>query len=90
MLHVRSSLIYFINVIITFIIKVVYLPDPLYCPRKCGRRYNGPKRKNTLSNHLKYECGVPRKFLCSLCKKWFTRKECLKKHCLFIHKRILP
>ncbi|KAK7573706.1 hypothetical protein V9T40_010897 [Parthenolecanium corni] len=57
------------------------------CPRNCGRRY---KHKSHLNVHLKYECGVPKRFKCDLCDKAFARKENFKTHMIMKHKRILP
>lgn len=66
------------------------LPNPVYCPRKCGRCYRGAKRKGNLNSHLKYECGVPKKFLCTVCSKRFALKSSLKNHYGLVHSLILP
>jgi len=64
------------------------LPDPLYCPNKCGRCYKGLQRKGNLNRHINNECGVPRKFKCFYCGKRFTQKYHLKQHYGVIHKVI--
>lgn len=56
------------------------------CPRNCGRRY---KHKSHLNVHLKYECGVPKRFKCDVCDKAFARKENFKTHMIMKHKTIL-
>ncbi|XP_065209939.1 zinc finger protein 37-like [Planococcus citri] len=40
--------------------------------RNCGRKY---KHKQHLTFHLKYECGVSKKFKCNLCGKEFAQKS---------------
>lgn len=64
------------------------MPDPVYCPNRCGRCYKGSRRKGNLKRHLSNECGVPRKFQCFYCWKRFAQKYDLKKHCIFVHKII--
>lgn len=39
--------------------------------------------------HLKYECGVERKFECHICHKKFTRKDSIKTHLLIFHRMLL-
>lgn len=56
-----------------------------YCPNNCGRKY---KYKYSLHNHLKYECGVEKKFKCSECGRAFTQKGNLKTHLITVHKKI--
>ncbi|KAK7573703.1 hypothetical protein V9T40_010894 [Parthenolecanium corni] len=46
------------------------------CPN-CGRTY---KYERNLKAHLKYECGVPRKFICKICDKAFALKGTYKSH----------
>lgn len=55
------------------------------CPNMCGRTY---KRKQYVTRHLKYECGVIPQFDCSFCEKKFAHKETLKVHLMKIHKLI--
>lgn len=69
-----------------FFFQAYRLPEPLYCPNRCGRCYKGVYRKFNLNKHLAHECGVPRKFLCPMCPKRFKRKQALQKHYIFIHK----
>jgi len=64
-------------------------PDPIYCPRNCGRRYTGTYRKITLNEHLKYVCGVPKQFECKVCFKRFARKSYLRNHCIIVHLALL-
>lgn len=59
--------------------------DPAICPNMCGRRYVGAARKSHLKRHMFYECGVPRQFQCSLCRKQFKQKVHLKCHLLSVH-----
>lgn len=47
------------------------------CPQNCGRSY---KHKHSLTNHLKYECGVQPQFICKNCSRTFKLKHHLKKH----------
>lgn len=56
------------------------------CPNNCGRKY---KYKNNVTRHLSLECGVPKKFRCSICDKAFTQKVSCKTHMIHVHKRIL-
>lgn len=56
------------------------------CPNMCGRTY---KRKQYVTRHLKYECGVIPKFDCVVCQKKFAHKETLKSHLVKIHKVII-
>ena len=52
--------------------------DSIYkCLNGCGRSY---KLLSSLHRHTSLECGVPKKFLCPLCDKSYTRKESLKFH----------
>ncbi|VVC28710.1 Zinc finger C2H2-type,Zinc finger, RING/FYVE/PHD-type [Cinara cedri] len=53
------------------------LPDPIMCPNNCGRYYSGRRRKNTLNQHLKLECGVEPRFSCAICLRKFTRNDFL-------------
>lgn len=55
------------------------------CPNGCGRSY---MHKGNLSRHLKFECGVPRKFSCNLCGKKFAQKENFKTHQIMKHKLV--
>lgn len=61
-------------------------PGSFVCPNKCGRSY---KHKNTLSAHVRLECGVPRKFKCDICDKSFARKGTLKSHVAVVHHRLI-
>lgn len=78
----------YIVTLLIFLFLVTTLPDPVYCPNKCGRCYSGPQRKGTLSRHLRHECGGQKKFACSICLKRFTRKSDLKIHYYCVHKLI--
>lgn len=73
---------------VTFFFLDTNIPDPVYCPNKCGRCYRGSGRKGTLKRHLKHECGVPKQFQCTYCWKRFALKENLKSHYGRIHKYI--
>lgn len=53
-----------------------------YCPRACGRSYN---RRDNVQRHLKFECGVPKQFMCSYCGKYYTYKSILKNHVTVVH-----
>lgn len=53
------------------------------CPNECGRKY---KYKGGLNVHLKFECGVPKKFHCKICKRAFAIKSSYKKHMIVKHK----
>lgn len=55
------------------------------CPNDCGRQY---KWRYHLNNHLRYECGGMKNFICTICQKAFARKAHLKVHMLNIHKLI--
>jgi len=57
-----------------------------YCPNGCSRKY---KSKGSLSRHLTYECGVPKKFLCKVCGRYFAIKNNLKTHMGLKHKIVL-
>lgn len=52
----------------------------------CGRIY---KTKPGIYNHLKYECGVPPKFFCTICNRHFKQPVSYKAHMLNIHKQLL-
>lgn len=56
------------------------------CPKKCGKKY---KQKNGLTQHLRYECGVPKQFFCTVCNKGFARKDSCRSHMGIIHKMIV-
>nr|CAI5865328.1 unnamed protein product [Callosobruchus analis] len=51
-------------------------PLPFRCHR-CGRGYSV---NYTLERHLKYECGVARKFSCQVCSRKFSRRDILRNH----------
>ena len=51
--------------------------DAWICPNNCGRKY---KNKCHLSRHLKYECGVPKRFSCSMCNKRFAQRDSYRSH----------
>lgn len=61
-------------------------PTPFCCPNNCGRSY---AHRQSLSFHLRYECGVEPQFECELCNKKFTKHSTLKSHRGLVHK-ILP
>jgi len=80
----------YINIIYFYLIYlVIFLPDPVYCPNNCGRRYKGLGRKGTLMRHLKNECGVPKQYQCPICQKQFARKDHLNNHCIGVHRLLL-
>jgi len=56
------------------------------CPNNCGRKY---KHRESLGKHLKYECGVPKKFRCEICNRAFAQKENFKTHMGIKHKIIM-
>lgn len=56
------------------------------CPRNCGRKY---VQKSSVLRHLKYECGVPKKFKCIICGKDFALKENYRTHMGVRHKIII-
>lgn len=62
--------------------------DPVFCPNQCGRCYRGDQRRGHLKRHLDTECGVPKRFQCTICFKRFSQKWSLKKHILLVHKII--
>lgn len=55
------------------------------CVNGCGRQY---KNKSSYQRHLKYECGVPKKFRCHLCDREFAQKENHKTHLIVKHKLV--
>lgn len=57
-----------------------------YCPKNCGRKY---KHKFNLNSHLKYECGVPKKFSCNICGRRFALKGNYKTHMAVIHRVLI-
>lgn len=61
------------------------LPNPLYCPNKCGRCYKGEFRKENLGQHLRYQCGRDKCFECFQCGKRYTWKRDLVTHCALKH-----
>lgn len=81
-------IIKYILILFIFMFQVT-LENPVYCPNNCGRCYKGPGRKGSLFRHLKNECGVQKKFQCSLCLKRFSHKNHLKNHSITIHKKIM-
>jgi len=66
------------------------MPDPVFCPNNCGRCYRGAGRKWHLNSHVKYECGVPKQFVCTICRKCFAQKSVLKTHYGMVHSFIYP
>ncbi len=56
------------------------------CPNNCGRKY---KHKFNLYNHMKYECGVPKKFKCQICEREFALKGNFKTHMASIHQVLI-
>ncbi|KAK7573705.1 hypothetical protein V9T40_010896 [Parthenolecanium corni] len=59
------------------------MKDFYVCPNHCGRHY---KTKHSLKRHLDYECGVPKKFKCEICKRAFSQRAHQKVHMLNVHK----
>lgn len=64
---------------------VIELQEYWHCPNGCGKKYS---LKGNLSVHLKYQCGVPKQFQCSVCGKEFTLKAHWKTHMGLVHKLI--
>lgn len=60
--------------------------DPAKCPKNCGRSYKGTHRKKVLRRHLVYECGVERKFMCTICFRRFSQKYYLSTHMGSVHR----
>ena len=48
----------------------------LTCPR-CQRTYS---LNYTLDRHMRYECGVEKKFVCPVCNRRFSRNDILNTH----------
>lgn len=80
---------FFCYIYFFFFYIVHILPDPVNCPKGCGRLYSGAKRKSNLKRHLDKECGIPRKYQCLKCGKLFTRNNHLKTHNILVHKLII-
>lgn len=57
-----------------------------HCPNQCGRHY---KQKSGLKQHLKNECGVLPRFVCSICLKSCSYKNVLKLHMATVHNLLL-
>lgn len=73
--RILQSQIYLISLLpFSFVSIISDLPDPLWCPRNCGRCYSGKGWKLHLNTHVKYECGVSKQFECGLCLNQFSRK----------------
>lgn len=53
------------------------------CPNLCGRSY---KYKRGVHTHVKFECGVEPRFMCTVCPKKFARKFQLESHLVLKHK----
>lgn len=53
---------------------------------RCGKTYI---QNGNLMRHMKYECGVERKFSCLLCPYHAHRNDNLKKHMLMKHQYLL-
>lgn len=49
----------------------------------CGKKYT---RKHNLNRHLNYECGVERRFTCTICLKKFTYRGSLNAHSISKHR----
>lgn len=56
------------------------------CPNYCGWSY---KRKDSVAQHLKYECGVEPKSKCTYYPKQFAQKSHLKYHINGIHNKLM-
>lgn len=74
---------------LVFFFLVNDLPDPVFCPKQCGRYYRGPCRKGNVNRHLKHECGIIGQFPCPQCHKRFNRKDNLKTHRILVHQLLL-
>uniref|UniRef100_A0A4P6DAV8 C2H2-type domain-containing protein n=1 Tax=Rhodnius prolixus TaxID=13249 RepID=A0A4P6DAV8_RHOPR len=48
-----------------------------YVCTRCSKVYTN---KGSLSNHLRYNCGIEPKFMCPLCSYRASRKENLRSH----------
>jgi Zinc finger, C2H2 type len=61
--------------------------DNIYkCLNGCGRSY---KLLSSLTRHLTFECGVAKKFVCTICDRAYTRNESLKYHMHEKHKHVI-
>ena len=49
---------------------------PFPCPR-CGRRY---KRKDSVTTHLRFECGILPQFTCPVCQHKVSHRRYIQKH----------
>lgn len=54
----------------------------IVCPNGCGQKF---KNVGGVNRHLRYACGAPPKFICSMCQKAYSRKDNLKTHMILKH-----
>ena len=62
--------------------------NPAEMRHKCHNCQKTYKQKYNLNRHLRYECGVERKFECDICKKKFSHKSSLEVHIRNIHEMV--
>lgn len=55
----------------------------VYCPNNCGQTF---KNIGNANRHLRYVCGKPPMFKCTICSKPFSRKDNLKAHIITKHR----
>lgn len=60
--------------------------DLFACPNYCGKKY---KHRESLRNHLKFECGISPQFPCAFCGKAFNYKNSLKSHVAVKHRQLI-
>jgi hypothetical protein len=49
---------------------------------ECGKVFS---HRNSVWNHLRYECGKEKQFSCTICQKQFSRKHVLQSHLYYKH-----
>ena len=63
--------------------------NPAEMRHKCHKCEKSYKQKCTLFRHLRYECGIERKFECDICNKKFSQKSTLKYHIKCVHEKFI-
>lgn len=56
----------------------------------CTKCQNSYTQITNLRRHLKYECGIPPQFECSICRKRFVYKFRMKQHQMLTHAHLEP